>query len=208
KVRVRTPLGEIAPKLYSHDDLLTVNEVFCRKDYVAGQSIRTVVDFGSNIGISALYFLTRNKDARCYLYEPDRRNVARLQDNLVDFTGRYQLFENAVSYESGVLEFGIEATGRYGGIGLDTGDSIPVTCLEVNNVITDILKDSGTIDILKIDTEGVEIATVEALSPTLAKLINHIYLEASPKHKIHPDIFSQTQYGSICRLTNKNFLRR
>ena len=38
---------------------------------------RAVIDLGSNIGISALYFLTRNADCRVWLYEPVPRNVER-----------------------------------------------------------------------------------------------------------------------------------
>ena len=36
RCRVRTPRGEVAPTLYSHHDIWTVNEVFCREDYAAG----------------------------------------------------------------------------------------------------------------------------------------------------------------------------
>jgi len=44
-------------------------EIFCRLDYLAKTDIKVVVDIGSNIGISALYFLSRNKQAKCYLFE-------------------------------------------------------------------------------------------------------------------------------------------
>src|SRR5262245_45844762 len=59
RVEVRTPTGVVRPTLYSHHDLLTLNEIFCRNDYPASPEIRTVVDVGSNIGINALYFLSR-----------------------------------------------------------------------------------------------------------------------------------------------------
>ena len=59
RVEVRTPLGVVRPKLWSHHDMFTVNEVFCRRDYAARPGDLRVLDLGSNIGISALYFLTR-----------------------------------------------------------------------------------------------------------------------------------------------------
>ena len=40
------------------------------------------VDFGSNIGISALYFLTRNPSVQVYLFEPVPSNIERLRENL------------------------------------------------------------------------------------------------------------------------------
>ena len=56
--------------------------------------------------------------------------------------------------------------------------------------------------ILKIDTEGVEIGTVEAIREDLVKHIGKIYIEAAPKHRLHPDTFRQRQYGSVCQLVN------
>ena len=64
--RIRTPTGTVAPITYSHHDIFTVHEIFGREDYAAGNDLRVVVDIGSNVGISALYFLTRNHTSRCY----------------------------------------------------------------------------------------------------------------------------------------------
>lgn len=200
EIEIKTPTGIIKPKLYSHEDLLTVNEIFCRYDYYAGSHIRTVVDVGSNIGLSALYFLTRNNLAKCYLYEPDTANTEKLIKNLSGFEDRYRLAEKAVSDETGTIEFGVEATGRYGGIGVNTGKQIRVECININEVLRNVLDKEDVIDILKIDTEGVEIKTVEAINVEYLQRIRRIYLEAQPQYKLHPDYFRQKQYGSICRL--------
>ncbi|MDP8241051.1 MAG: FkbM family methyltransferase [Candidatus Hatepunaea meridiana] len=203
QIEIRTPAGMILPTLYSHHDLLTVNEIFCRCDYIADKNIKTVVDLGSNIGISALYWLTRNSYSKCYLYEPDERNTAKLKENLAGYEDRYILSEKAVSYESGKLEFGIESTGRYGGIGVETGSMITVDCLDINDVIAKVINKERVIDVLKIDTEGVEVKTVEAINLKLAERIKIIYLEANPNRNLHPALFWQKQYGSVCRLQNK-----
>lgn len=202
-IKVRTPVGVITARLYSHHDILTVNEIFCRQDYFADKSVQYVLDLGSNIGISALYFLTRNTESKCYLYEPDNRNSERLRKNLVGFESRYVLVQAAVSDECGQFEFGIEPTGRYGGIGVKTGQTITVKCLNINDVIKEVLQDAPFIDILKIDTEGVEIKTVQAIAPELADRFEKIYLEAHPSSELHPDLFSQKQYGTVCQLTRK-----
>lgn len=203
EIKVRTPLGLIMPRLFSHHDLLTVNEIFCRNDYLADENIRTVVDLGSNIGISALYFLTRNNESKCYLYEPDERNTGKLKKNLVGFEERYRLVQKAVSHDTGEVEFGVEPTGRYGGIGVKTGQTITVECLDINEVIGGVLEESRIIDILKIDTEGMEVTTVDAIDPKLLRKIRKVYLEAHPDRRLHPDLFWQTQYGSVCQLVNK-----
>lgn len=202
EVRIKTPIGVIKPKVYTFHDILTVNEIFFRLDYFADKSIQTVVDIGSNIGISALYFLSRNDTSKVYLYEPDKRNIEKLKVNLTNFHKRYHLCEKAVSHRKGRVEFGIESTGRYGGIGLKLEKTITVDCLEINEVIENILSKEEFIDILKIDTEGLEIKTVESLKIDLLRRIKKIYLEAKPKHQLHPKIFLQKQYGSVCQLVN------
>ena len=65
-----TPTGSLALTAYSHHDILTVNEIFCRLDYLAAAQDRVIVDFGSNIGISAAYFLASAPRSFLYLFEP------------------------------------------------------------------------------------------------------------------------------------------
>tara|TARA_B100001750_G_C15137553_1_gene412955 strand:- start:72 stop:632 length:561 start_codon:yes stop_codon:yes gene_type:complete len=183
--------------------MLTVNEVFCRIDYPADLNINVIVDIGSNIGITALYFLTRNDKSRCYLYEPDNRNIKKLLENLSNYKNRYYLFKKAVSHKKGILDFGIEETGRYGGIGLNQKQIIKVDSLKINDVLSDIFKREKTIDILKIDIEGLEEETIKSISPEYLNKIKRIYFESTPKIKLFTNIFNQKQYGSVCHLINK-----
>lgn len=202
--KIKTPIGLIAPTLYTHHDLLTVNEIFCRLDYFANIDIKVIVDVGSNIGISALYFLSRNQQAKCYLFEPDPNNIPKLNHNLSDYKARYELHENAVSDENAEVKFGIESTGRYGGIDVKTGNYISVTCLDINDVLEDILSKEQQIDILKLDTEGAEIKTVVAIKQSFLKRIKHIYIEAQPETALHTELFDGVQYGSVYQMTNKH----
>ena len=203
-LNLRTPIGRMPIRLYNPHDLLTLNEIFCRVDYPADRNTRVVVDLGSNIGISALYFLTRNLECFCYLFEPDIRNVAKLKKTLEGMESRYALTEKAVSHVAGQVEFGIESTGRYGGIGAKTGQSVSVECLEINAVLRSVLERADYIDVLKVDTEGVEIPTVEAIQPELLARIKRIYVEATPSQTIRPEMFRRRQYGGVCQLTNRN----
>ena len=82
KFYVRTPLGLQSATAFSHHDLITFVECFGKLDYRVSNNISVVVDFGSNIGISALYFLTRNPSVQVYLFEPVPRNIERLRENL------------------------------------------------------------------------------------------------------------------------------
>ena len=205
-IKIELSNQTIQPTLYTYHDMLTVNEVFCRKDYPADEEIEVVVDIGSNIGLSALFFLTINNKSKCYLFEPDNRNVNKLIKNLKNFKNRYKLYEKAVSCKNGVVDFYIEETGRYGGMNSGYDKVVKVDSLCINDVLNDILKKEVKIDILKIDIEGLEQETICSIKDKYLKKIKKIYLESKPKDKIISHLFNQKQYGSVCQLTNKNLI--
>ena len=198
KIGIRTPIGEIRPTLFHPDDMLTTNLVFCRRDYAALSDVRCVVDLGSNIGLSVLYFLSRNRYCRVWAYEPVPQNIQRFRLNVADFANRIMFEEVAVSNVSGVVEFGTEPTGIYGGIGQMTGNIISVPCRHINDVLTDVLAQNSVIDILKIDIEGCEIPAFEAISPELLARIRVVYLEGYP-----PPHYGFSQRGNVARLDTK-----
>ena len=203
RCRVRTPTGEVAPTLWSHHDMWTVNEVFCREDYAAEPSLGAVVDIGSNIGISALYFLTRGPGAHCYLFEPVPLNVERLHSNLAAFRDRFELRQAAVAERRGRVSFGVEPSGRYGGVGLDLDGVIEVDCLDVNDVLEEVLEREPVIDVLKLDTEGLELATVRAIRADLLRRIRTIYFEWPEEPEVHPDLFDRSFANTTCALRKR-----
>jgi FkbM family methyltransferase len=175
--RVRTPVGTVGVTLFGPHDVLTLNEVFYREDYRARKDIRTAVDLGANIGVSALYFLTRNRVCRAYLFEPDPRNVERLRRNLAGLEDRFRLSTEAVTEADGEFDFGVEETGRYGGIGVQTAETIRVRGRDVNAILDEILAEVDEIDVLKVDIEGLEPQVVGAIKPDVLDRIRTIYVE-------------------------------
>lgn len=209
RIRIRTPLGEIAPTLYSFHDVRTVNEVFNRLEYPATAETEIIVDIGANIGLSASYFATRSVHTRVYCYEPSPVNIDRLRSNLRSFGERIRIEQRAVGPTAGRFLFNAEPTGRYGG--LITPDYSPhytsviehpveIDVLAIDDVLASVLDREGRIDILKIDTEGTEIPMVMAATPDLLSRVGTIYLEASPHSAIRPDVFVQRQNGQVCVL--------
>ncbi len=200
---VRTPAGVVAPTLYSSHDMFTVNEIFCREDYESEPGVRTVLDVGSNIGLSALYFLTRNPGCECLLYEPVPRNVERLRLNLAGHEERYTLFEAAVAAAAGPVSFGVEDTGRYGGIGVATGRTIELSSVGINEVLHDALAKHERIDVLKIDTEGTELELLAAVRPELLGRVRAVYLETSERPGPVLDGFSTSFRNDTLVLMNR-----
>lgn len=163
--------------VYCADDVVTAVECFGKLDYAVPADARCIVDFGSNIGISLLYFLLHAPNARVHAFEPDPRNIERLHRNLRGFESRYRLEPVAIGTRNGQARFGREPTGRYGGLGLDLPDQIEVEVRDVNQVLSAVLDTEDRIDLLKIDVEGQEHALLEALRTELLPRIGRIAVE-------------------------------
>jgi FkbM family methyltransferase len=208
RVAVRTPAGVVQPLLHTRHDMLTLNEVFCRLDYALARPARVVVDVGSNIGLSALYFLTRPSRPYCFLYEPDPRNTARLRDNVARFADRWELAEAAVAARPGRVRFATEPTGRYGRVGGDAGGAaLTVDCVGINDVLERALARTGTVDLVKLDIEGLEIDTVRAMDPALLRRVREVVFEAfdvAPDAPLHPALFRERLRGSVYRMTRRD----
>jgi len=201
---VRTPLGTLSIQAYSHHDLLTINEIFCRKDYHADDRDNIIVDFGSNIGVSAAYFLTRSPEAFVYMYEPLPINIEKAKKNLSNFDGRYELNQLAVGPEAGDLQFGWEETGRYGGLGRQTGNFITVSCRDSNEVLAETIRKHGRIDILKVDVETLERQIVTRIPTDILRGIRKIYAECYFRDNPLSATHSYNQYGSIARFVRNS----
>lgn len=205
QIEIKTPLGLICPTLYSFHDLQTVNEIFCRLDYCADKNTRVVVDIGSNIGISALYFLTRNPFSKVFLFEPVSINIERLHANLIGFEKRYQLHPVAVADFNGTACFSTEATGRYGGISKKaTPQTISVPCSHINQVLETILTQESWIDILKIDIEGHEMDVLNSIEKKYLEKIGTIYIEAPNQPFLTLQGFKISSSGDIQKYHNES----
>jgi FkbM family methyltransferase len=177
EIRVRSPTGRLSIRAYAPDDIQTINEIFFRGDYAVPGENRVIVDFGSNIGISCIYFLSRTPGAFCYGFEPLPQNIERFKANLAPFVGRFELTETAVGIGTGPVTFGWEPTGRYGGIGRETGRSITVDCRDSNEELQRIVDKHGQIDVLKVDIETLEKVVIDRIPEALAKQINNVIVE-------------------------------
>jgi len=206
-IGLRTPVGPISITVYSWHDVRTIHEIFLALDYQVDVSDCVIADFGANIGVSAAYFLSRNKHSFAYLFEPAPRNALRLRQNLEQFSNRYLLQEAAVGVHNGKVRFGIEETGRYGGIEVPTGKYIEVQCRDSNEVLQEIVDERQRIDVLKVDVEGAEKAIVTRLTPKLAAIIPKLFVEfrffyANPLAVTH----SMTMRGTVVRFEHSRSL--
>lgn len=202
--RLRTPRGNVDITAWSSHDVLTINEIFCRLDYCIDPGDRVVVDFGSNIGISALYFLTHSPGSFVYCYEPLPRNCERLKNTLENYAGQYFISGAAIATNTGKASFGYEATGRYGGIGCASSERIEVDCLCAQDVIAEVLKVHGKIDVLKIDIEGLERNVVMSLPKAQLQQIEKIYVETYFGANVLAETHTMRRYGDVAQFRQRH----
>ena len=196
--RVRTPTGTVCVNLYSPDDLVTLVECFGKLDYkISGEEV-TIVDLGSNIGMSALYFLTHAPNSHVYLFEPVPTNVERLVANLDPFLDRTTISQHAIGLVDGWADFVVEPTGRYGGLGVVGPDTIRVQVSDANRVLSLIAAERRTIDVLKLDIEGMEVSVLQRLSSEVLSATKVIYAEVFDD-PISLDGYVRRQQGAIAR---------
>lgn len=200
---IATPTGNITAQMFNPDDRLTVNEIFCRLDYRVGNDLGVFVDFGANIGLASLFFLTRNHHAVGVAVEPNPQNLAKLQQQLAGYGDRLSVLPIGVADQSGVLEFGFEPTGRYGGAGLDFADRQQIEVLSANQILSDVLRDHDRINVLKMDIESMEEDILRSLEPEILERIDLLLVEGAFPKSLLADTHRQRVYGSITRFERR-----
>jgi len=201
---LKTPLGIQSIELLNSLDTFTVNEIFCWEIYYINREPKVIVDFGSNIGVSEIYFLTRNDKNIVYGFEPVPQLYQQLEKNTAGFASRVFNQNFAVDVESGMANMGIEQSGRYGGIGLIQESQITVKTIAADLAV------HKQIDLLKIDIEGVEERVLNSLDVNVLSKIKCIYVESGANDKLMPQnlkqLFQLFSHRGICKYVNTTLI--
>ncbi|NCR52072.1 MAG: FkbM family methyltransferase [Microcystis aeruginosa L211-07] len=176
-ISIKTPLGSQKVNLFSVADFSTLNLIFCRQDYYVPKQLSTIIDIGSNIGLSTLYWLTRNHESFVYCYEPSPISLERLNENLSSFSNRYSVTQAAVSDYTGSGILGLEETGVCSSLDLKSEKSVECEVIHINEILESAISKHDRIDVLKIDSEGHEVRTLKAIDKSFYPHISVINVE-------------------------------
>ena len=198
-----SPTGKANVKIHSHHDFSTFNLIFCREDYFYKQEHKIILDIGSNIGLSAIYWLTRNDQTIVYCYEPSSENFEKLKENLEKFEGRFFIYKNAISSENFSSYLNLEGSGVYNSLnnerGLNFYKKEKCEVLSINSCIEKIVKKHGKIDIIKVDNEGEEVKTVASIDKKFWNSIDCLNIDGKSVREFVPRIFNYSKVGSAQR---------
>ena len=86
---VKYGVGQFRCVVSSPGDLLVLRDVFVDGEYQLPARFRprTIVDLGSNVGLSVAFFKLSYPDAAIVAVEPDLRTLALLEENTSSFKG-------------------------------------------------------------------------------------------------------------------------
>lgn len=153
--------------------LSTYEELFVNKIYKFNTEEKEpiIIDIGSNIGLSILYFKNLYPNAKIVAYEADNRIFTYLKKNVGELDN-VELINMAVWDKNTILQF--DSEGADGGrVTHDCEhEKINVKAIDIIEVLSKYKK----IDFLKIDIEGAERVVLPRCKNQLAK-VERIFLE-------------------------------
>ncbi len=153
QIRIREWIGTCRVRDYA--DLEVLREILVDREYdLVGGDPRTILDLGSHIGVSILYFHARWPKARIVGVEPDPATFALLEENVSSLKG-VEVVNVAVAGEDGTASFyrardswnsSLTPQGGHGTITVKTC-TVPSLASRMG---------MSQIDLLKVDVEGAE----------------------------------------------------
>lgn len=193
--RLREQAGGAALLATNWADTRILNELWSTDPYLAHvphpDSVRVVVDVGANRGYFAVQAALRYSGATVVAFEPEPRNLRLLRANValnganVDVRPQALVPDDRAEvllYEA--VHPGFHTTldpDAAAGLGIDgwrfTGEHLAVPAVNAERGLAEIVASAGPIDVLKIDTEGTELALLDALSDDMLGKINYVTAE-------------------------------
>ena len=140
-------------------------------------AVRTVLDIGANVGVTALYFSQIFPNAQIYAFEPAPDNFAVLECNIAN-SKRIRGFNFGLGAQDAALElFHSDNPVNFGGYSLhpagsDTSRRIQIQVKNVASVLAELSLEK--IDVVKIDTEGAEWDILTAFPENILQTAKYI----------------------------------
>jgi FkbM family methyltransferase len=144
---------------------------------LARDAVKTVLDIGANVGVTALYFSQIFPNAAIYAFEPAPDNFAVLSKNVANCS-RIRAFNFALGAQDATLQlYASDNPVNFGGYSLhpagsDTSKKVSIPVRSVASV----LKQEAIVkpDVIKIDTEGAEWDILTAFPESVLRSASYI----------------------------------
>jgi FkbM family methyltransferase len=173
-------------------------EVFFKKIYAlpasVAKGIKTIVDLGANVGLSAIYFLQQYPQAYIVCVEPDESNFEMLTKNLQPeiASGKVKAMNVAAMGEDGFVSFE-SADAKYNSRVVPQGIEKNIAAVSIPTLMQHCGIDR--VNLLKIDVEGAEKYILSGDTAWLRKVDNIlIELHSDEDHAVCMQAFQQYNF--------------
>lgn len=198
-------------------------QVYVKREYAAiakligNDAIKTILDIGSNVGYTAVYFHSVFADADIYSIEPERNNYAQILKN-TEGLPRIHAINKAAWWKNTTLQIerGFRDK-RDWAIQVKEGDAMSddVEAITINGLCSEL--NMPVIDLLKMDIEGAEKVIFEnGKMEEVLERTRYIAIEIHDEYDCRQHIcdmlsrnnFYWTQSGELVIGYNKNLVQR
>jgi FkbM family methyltransferase len=181
KIIIRTPIGVVGVSLRNFESLKALFSIFCRRDYrTDGNERYCFIDIGANIGISALYFLSRNHENTVVCYEPDPANLRYLRQNLGPFGARASMEVCGVGVDEGNAVFYRSLDGVHSSlISSEHGVYPEEISLRAFRDVLQAHSAGGRPVVVKLDVEGIEVDLVKCIGFEKYPYVRRLMIEST-----------------------------
>lgn len=158
-------------------------EIFKKENYKVDFSTKEpfIIDCGSNIGLSIMYFKNNFPGAKIIGFEPDPAIFQVLKRNTQKFTN-ITLYNKALGAEKKKLSFISE--GGFSGRVKENAEGSNVVEVDIEPLSTYIDRD---IDLVKIDIEGAEYEVLKEIQPLLQR-VKKLFIEYHSVDKVEQNL--------------------
>ena len=173
-------------------------EIFLDKEYLfhTESDKPIILDLGSNVGTSIIFFSKHFPNAIIEGYEADPNIYAYLKSNMLNNDVKVQLYNAAVWINNGNCLFHSDGTDGGHLIIKESKNDISVSCID----ILDIVRKYPEIDFLKIDIEGAEYEVIKRMNNYLCN-VKHLFIEYHEKRT------EKQKLSEILSIISENDLR-
>lgn len=144
-------------ELFGVREFLTLIDIFCEGEYDFPElsSVKTIVDIGSNLGLSVLYFKSLNSNLVIHAFEPSPYVFPVLKKNLSGLSNIY-LHNKALGDEMGNVRMQFNPGRSESGSVYNRGASFKGCWVEMESLAGFLTELDSTADVIKFDIEGAE----------------------------------------------------
>ena len=203
-LRVRALNGQCVYCRPGTTDLSVLYDTFCGRYHLppADLKIRTLLDLGSNIGLTIAHYAILYPEARILGIEIDQDNADVCRSNIVPYAGRCEVLVGAAWKEDAEISYGGDTEWGFRITPESGGSSCRARAFSVSSLIDQL--GTSCVDFVKMDIEGAE-REVLADAGKWSGRVRCLKVEVHPPYTVAACVRDLECAGMRCEVQQNHF---